>query len=51
MGPQMGLFGRRVIYHMNRQKVRCVTLEKPRDPYTSGKLNCVMLDKWPGYVK
>ena len=45
MGPQKGLFGRRVRYHMNRQKVRYITLEKARDPYTSEKLNCVMLDK------
>lgn len=45
MGPQKGLIGRRVRYHMNRQKVRCITLEKARDPYTSGELSYVMLDK------
>ena len=45
MGPQKGLFGRRVRYHMNRQKVRYITLEKARDTYTLGRLKDVMLDK------
>lgn len=51
MGPQKGLLGRRVRYHMNRQKVRYITLAKWRAPYTSGQLNDVMLDNLSGYVK
>jgi len=51
MGPRNGLSGRRVRYHMNCQKVRYITLEKWRDPYTLGQLEKVMLDKQVGYVK
>jgi hypothetical protein len=51
MGPRKGLPGRRVRYHMNRRKVRCVTLDKWRDQYTLGQLNDVMLDNCSGYVK